>query len=76
LQLKIGSVQNVETSTGLEGQHVMYATHQKLETWKKEPGLEEGLMKEGKLSITLMIQTMMNMTILGGRRKNFGKASK
>jgi len=75
LQLKIGSVQNVETSIGQEGRHVMYVMHQKLETLRKELVSEVVLMKEEKLSTILMTRTMMNMTILVERRRNFVKVN-
>jgi len=76
LQLKIGSVQNVETSIGQEGRHVMYVMHQKLETWRKELVLEVVLMKEERLNTILMTRTMMNMMILVGKRRNFAKQNK
>jgi len=75
LQLKIGSVQNVEMSIGQEGRHAMYVMHQKLETLRKELALEVVLMNEERLSTILMTRTMMNMTILVGKRRNFAKVN-
>jgi len=49
----------------------MYVMHQELEMSRKEQVLGVVLMKEVKLNTTLTTRTMMSMTTLAERRKNF-----